>query len=138
MICPFCGIDKEKNRIIKEGEFTFVIFSDPRLMPGHLLVIPKRHVEKLSELSEKERKELIDNVIEFQEKILKKIAPGCDIRENYRPFQKQDNLKVYHLHIHLQPRELKDELYKECQIYETEVFKTLSEEEVKNISGLLE
>lgn len=138
MACPFCGIDKEKNRVLKEGEHTVVIFSNPRLMPGHLLVIPKRHVEKLSELKEEERKELIDNVMEFQEKILKKIAPGCDIRENYRPFQKQNDLKVHHLHIHLQPRDLEDELYKGCQIHETKVFKPLNGEEVKSISELLE
>ena len=45
------------------------MFSNPRLMEGHLLVIPKRHVEKLSELNEEERKELFDTVIEYQEKI---------------------------------------------------------------------
>jgi len=70
-------------------------------MPGHLLVIPKRHLEKLSELSKQEREELIDLIIEFTEKILNGLARGCDIRQNYRPFQTENNLKVDHLHIHL-------------------------------------
>ncbi|NTW27061.1 MAG: HIT family protein [Candidatus Moranbacteria bacterium] len=132
MICPFCEIDKEKTRTIKEGEHTLVIFSNPRLMPGHLLVVPRRHVEKLSELFEEERKEMLDFVIEFQDKILEKVARGCDIRQNYRPFQKQNDLKVHHMHIHLQPRELRDELYEKCQIYETELFKKLPDDEIKN------
>ncbi|PIZ88519.1 MAG: hypothetical protein COX90_04175 [Candidatus Nealsonbacteria bacterium CG_4_10_14_0_2_um_filter_38_17] len=66
MDCPFCNINKEKTRIIKEGKNVFVVFSNPRLVKGHLLVIPKRHVVKISELNAKEKKELFDTVIEFQ------------------------------------------------------------------------
>ncbi len=137
MDCPFCNINKEKTRIIKEGKNVFVVFSNPRLVKGHLLVIPKRHVVKISELNAKEKKELFDTVIEFQEKILKKISSGCDIRQNYRPFQKQGGLKVNHLHIHLLPREFEDELYQKCQINEKEIFTNLKEEEIKRISDLL-
>lgn len=133
MICPFCEIDKEKTRIIYKGKHCLVILSNPRLMPGHLLVVPKRHVEKLSELKEVERKELFELTIKFQEEILKKIANGCDIRQNYRPFQKQTNLKIHHLHIHLQPREFKDELYSVSQTYETDLFKPLNESELLTI-----
>ena len=137
MSCPFCNIDSEKTKIIKSGEHALVIFSNPRLMPGHLLVVPKRHVEKLSELSEDERKELLDLTMEFQEKILEKIAGGCDIRQNCRPFQKQSDLKVNHLHIHLQPKNFKDELYSKCQIHETEIFQKLSEEESEEMLKML-
>jgi len=130
MVCPFCHINKEKTRIIKEKKHIFVALSNPRLMPGHLLIIPKRHVEKLSELTEEEKNELFNTTIEFQEKILSKTACGCDIRINYRPFQKQDNLKINHLHVHLQPRELFDELYKKCQIFEKDIFKKLTKKEM--------
>lgn len=137
MDCPFCNINKEKTRTIKQGKHANVIFSNPRLMPGHLLVVPKRHVEKLSELKQVEKKELLDLVIEFQEKILKNIAGGCDIRQNYRPFQKQSDLKVHHLHIHLQPRKFKDNLYKKCQIFETDIFKKLSGKELEKVAQSL-
>ncbi len=130
MDCPFCNINSEKTRILKDGELVRVIFSNPRLMPGHLLVVPKRHVEKISDLNENEKQELFKTIIEFQEKILSKIASGCDIRQHYRPFQKQDRLKVNHLHFHLCPRELFDELYEKCQIFEKDVFKDLSPEEL--------
>ena len=133
MECPFCNINLEKTRILKDGNFTRVIFSNPRLMPGHLLVVPKRHVEKISDLDEKERKELFEMIVEFQEKILSRIAPGCDIRQHYRPFQKQDNLKINHLHIHLQPRENFDELYEKSQIFEKDIFKDLQSEELEKM-----
>lgn len=125
--CPFCEI-KDTNRILDETDKTLTILSNPALVKGHCLVIPKRHVEKLSELSEEEKEELFSQVIKIQEILLKKFG-GCDIRQNYRPFRKQNNLKVDHLHIHLQPRELFDELYKKCQIYEKEIFRKLSQEE---------
>ncbi|MFB6075592.1 MAG: HIT family protein [Candidatus Aenigmatarchaeota archaeon] len=74
MDCPFCNIDTEKTCILEEREHTRVIFSNPRLMPGHLLVIPKRHVEKLAELNKEEKKEIFDVTIEFEERILNSIA----------------------------------------------------------------
>jgi len=130
MECPFCNINSEKTRIVKEKEFVRVIFSNPRLAPGHLLIVPKRHVEKTSELNAEEQKELFETVIEFQEKILSKVSSGCDIRQNYRPFIPQGRLKVDHLHYHLIPREFKDEIYEKCGKFQDRVFKDLSPEEL--------
>jgi 8-oxo-dGTP diphosphatase len=134
--CPFCSPDVNK-RLVAERKSVNVILSDPRLMPGHLLVVPKRHVERLAELHDDERDELFRTVIEFQERILKDVAAGCDIRQHYRPFQEQDRLKVNHLHIHLQPRELYDELYEKCQISEKRIFKDLPTEELDRMRKLL-
>ena len=130
--CPFCSKIEPKSRIIDETNKTLTILSNPALVEGHCLVIPKRHVEKLSELNKEEKEELFSQVVKAQELLLKKFG-GCDIRQNFRPFQKQSNLKVNHLHIHLQPRELEDELYKKCQIFEKEVFKELSQEELDKL-----
>lgn len=136
MECPFCKIDEERTKIICEGKYTFVLLSNPRLMKGHTLIIPKRHVENLIDLNLEERKELFEKLFEFYNKILKKLARDCDIRCNYRPFQKQNNLKVNHLHIHLQPRELFDELYEKCQKFEKNIFKDLTKEEKEEVYNL--
>ncbi|MEK7538176.1 MAG: HIT domain-containing protein [Patescibacteria group bacterium] len=109
------------------------MFSNPRLMKGHLLVIPNRHVTKLGELTTRERRELWETVMRFQARITSRLASGCDLRQNYRPFQKQDRLKINHLHIHLQPRELKDELYRKCQIHEKKLFKMVTDHEIEEI-----
>ncbi len=138
MGCVFCEIidGKKPGEVISETKNTIAILSNPALMKAHCLVIPKRHVEKLSNLSEEERKELINEVIKIQEILLKKFS-GCDIKQNYRPFQKQDELKVDHLHVHLQPRELFDEYYEKSQVYEGNIFRDLSESELKKVKEFI-
>ena len=80
-----------------------------------------------------ELEDLWSLVIEFEEKILKHVAEGCDVRQNYRPFQKQSDLRVHHLHVHLQPRSFKDQLYEKSQIHETEIFEKLSAAEFEDV-----
>ena len=134
--CPFCTQVKEHG-ILKEGEHMYVIFSNPRLMPGHLLVISRRHVQRLSQLSEEERKELIDFVVEFEEKILEKLSSGCDIRQNYKPYVENSRTHVNHLHFHLHPRDLNDEMHQVIDPYHKPMFRDLPEEEKERISKLL-
>lgn len=136
MDCPFCSVDEIKNRIIKKGKYCFVTLSNPKLVPGHTLVIPFRHVEKASQLTKEEKTELFDTLIEFEEKILEKFSTGCDIRSNYRPFLKQNWIKVDHLHFHLQPRENEDELFQKVQIFEKNLWQMLSEEEKEKYNKL--
>jgi histidine triad (HIT) family protein len=138
MDCPFCEIYKNRTeRILRETEHTIVVLSNPKLMPGHLLVIPKKHVQKLSELELNERADLFNEVINLQEKVLEKISAGCDVSQHYRPFIPNSNLKVAHLHFHVRPRELDDELYLKTQIFESDVFKNLEENEVDYYKNLL-
>jgi diadenosine tetraphosphate (Ap4A) HIT family hydrolase len=139
MECRFCNLEeKESERILKVFTHCTVIFSNPRLMPGHLLVIPKRHLLNLCELSEEERKELFDVTITYQEKILKHVAPGCDIKQHNRPFITENDLKVDHLHIHLQPRGFEDELYLKSQIHDIQIFQKLTQVEVSELATLLQ
>ena len=133
--CPFCK--QERSLLIKNGKLVFVQLSNPRLVDGHLLVIPKRHVEQLSELNTEERDELLSLIAEFQAKITGRFATGCDVRQNYRPFLQQGRLKVDHLHVHLLPREFEDELYKKSMTFETEMFKDLTDEEKVRFVKLL-
>lgn len=133
MTCPFCEIEKQRTRIIEEGNLTYVFLSNPRLMPGHTLIIPKRHVVKPSELNSEEAKEVWEKICKYQEKIIANISEGCDLRENFRPFQKDGYIKQSHLHFHLLPRNNRDELYNRCQIYETNIFSELQPEEMETI-----
>jgi len=139
MDCPFCNIlKKEPERILAERENVIVFLSNPRLMKGHTLIIPRRHVEKLSQLDNEEKHELVETLIEFQEKILEKIAPGCDIRRHYRPFIGEIGNTVDHLHFHLQPRELADELWEKSQSKEREIFTELTERERREVKETLQ
>lgn len=137
MLCPFCQIVAEKSkRILRESPATITVLSDPRLMPGHLLVIPKRHVQKLSELADGERAELMNETILAEERLLTKF-PGCDISQHFRPFIPDNGLKVSHLHIHVRPRSLDDELYLKVQKFEHDVFAAASDAEEDEYRELL-
>jgi histidine triad (HIT) family protein len=125
MTCVFCDINNRE--IIRETENTITILSNPYLMQGHSLVIPKVHVEKLSELPDKIRYELIDETINVQELLMQRLdMPGCDIRCNYRPFMPDSKIKVSHLHFHVIPRYFGDELYEKSMIHEKNVFTNLT------------
>lgn len=132
--CPFC--DFKEDRMLKEGKYSYVILSNPRLMPGHLLIVSKKHLQRLSELTKDEREELMDFVIEFEEKILEKLASGCDIRQNYKPYVKNSKTHVNHLHFHLNPRELNDELHDKADIYRKPLYKKLPNEEKEKLFKL--
>lgn len=133
--CPFCDIAKE-DRILKEGRFAYVIFSNPRLMPGHLLVIPKRHVYQLTELIKEEKEEIFDFLVEFQDKIINKLSAGCDIRLNFKPYVKNSTTHVNHMHFHLLPRESQDELQQKAEQHKDPLYKILSEEEKTQLTSL--
>ena len=136
MECPFCNLDMEKTRILDETQKTRTIISNPALVKLPLLVIPKKHVEKPSELDKQEREEIFNQIIKFQELLLKKFS-GCDIKQHFKPFLKQDDYKINHLHFHIIPREFEDEIYKKCQINEKQVFKFLNQEELEEIKNKL-
>jgi diadenosine tetraphosphate (Ap4A) HIT family hydrolase len=135
-VCPFCPNANRHERTLYETNLITAFFSNPRLMRGHLIVAPKRHVERLHELTPAERHDLIDVATKLQEIILAHLAQGCDLRIHYRPFQKEDGLKVNHLHAHLQPRELFDDLYHRSQKFETAIYKPLTESERTRLETL--
>jgi len=132
--CPFCS---PKDRVLKENKQAQVILSNPHKVPGHLLVLPKRHVEKPWELTKDELTGIFDLIFEIEQKILGKLGDGVDIRQNYRPFLQQNDLKVDHVHFHIIPRSLEDYIYKVSEQYETQLFADLDQAEAKAVEDLL-
>jgi diadenosine tetraphosphate (Ap4A) HIT family hydrolase len=108
------------------------MFSNPRIVKGQLLVIPNRHIERMSELKDYELLELIHVTNKYCDKILK-FAEGYLIKNNYMPFLDESEKKVDHLHIHIIPRWNLDELYTKAIIHENELFKHLTEREYNEI-----
>lgn len=136
MSCPFCQADPKIFFVIEDKEFCRVVFSNPHLKFGHLLVIPRRHIERPSEMNEFERREVFDTILEYQEKILGKLAAGCDIRQNYRPFLPESEIKVDHVHFHLLPRERDDEICAKTK-EQASLFSPLTEEEMAKMLEII-
>jgi len=132
--CPFCNT---ADRVLKENENAKVILSNPRKMPGHFLVIPKRHVEEPWELKKEELTDIFDLIFFIEKKIIGKLGDGVDIRQNYRPFLEQSKLKVNHVHFHVYPRYFEDYLYKVSEQFEKDLFTDLDEGEQEEVAKLL-
>lgn len=132
--CPFCDLSE---RVLKENDLAQVILSDPHKVPGHMLVIPKRHVEKPWDLTDKELKAIFDLIFFVEQRVIGKLGDGCDIRQNYRPFMAQSRLKVNHVHFHVIPRSLEDYIYKVSEQYETDLFVDLDDMERDAIIDML-
>lgn len=132
--CPFC---EPKERVLKENEHAQVLLSNPRKVAGHFLVVPKRHVEKPWELTETELKDIFELIFFIEQKIIGKLGDGCDIRQNYRPFMPQNQLKVNHVHFHVIPRSLNDYIYSVSEKYDTQLFAELDDMERDEVSKLL-
>jgi len=97
--CVFCDVKEEK--IIYETKYSLII---PNMYPylyGHLLIIPKRHVINLEELTKEENFDLLDCIL-FAKKILTaELNPvGFNIGINLGEAGGSKD----HLHWHLVPR----------------------------------
>ncbi len=135
MNCPFCD---PAQRMLKENEHAAAILSNPRRMPGHFLVIPKRHVEKPWEITDEELLDIFSLIKFVQQKIVPALAEGCDVRQHYRPFVPDSKHKVAHVHYHVMPRSPQDRLYELMEVRDHELFEDLSQEEHDRIAKLLE
>lgn len=100
MSCIFCNIEKEK--IITENEAAFAIYDSFPVSKGHILVIPKKHINNYFEADAQTKEELWKLVDECKEIVDKKYNPaGYNIGINCGEAAGQT---VMHLHIHLIPR----------------------------------
>jgi len=134
--CAFCS-NEIKKRAIQEGKYSIVFLSNPRLMIGHLLIVLKRHVHKFSDLNKEEILEIFKFLAIYQDKVLKKLGKGTEIRQNYKPYKKDSHTHVNHFHFHILPREENDKMAKKIDIHRKPFYKKLSEKEKKKITILL-
>lgn len=133
--CPFC---EPKDRILQENSLALVLLSNPRKVPGHFLVIPKRHVEKPWDLTTKEVTEIFTLIFTIQKKTVGKLGDGFQIRQNYMPYVDEGKVKVNHAHFHLMPRYHNDYLHQVAGRYEDDLFADLDPAEHDAVATLLQ
>jgi len=118
-ICPLCQIAKGEETEIGNQEET-VVFRDEIITafiagkwwksnPGHIIIIPNKHIENIYDMPEVTGHKIAD----FSKKIAitMKKAYGCDgisTRQHNEPAGNQD---VWHYHLHVFPRYNDDNLY---------------------------
>lgn len=98
--CSFCRL--EKNRIRLESEFAVAFLDKFPVAQGHTLVIPKRHVASLFELSEEEQLAAWKLVAQMRAILVMELQPdGFNVGLNDGMSAGQT---VMHAHVHLIPR----------------------------------
>lgn len=104
MSCIFCKIiDGEiPAKKIFENDHAIAFLDISQVTEGHTLVIPKKHIKDLFELSADDAKEIFEVISVVANGIDKAYKPkGLNLINNNREFAGQT---VFHLHFHLIPR----------------------------------
>lgn len=133
--CPFCNF--KPSEVLKSNEHALVVLSNPRKVPGHILVLPKRHIEEPWQLTADELTDVFKLIFFVEQRVLGELGDGVDIRQNYRPFKKQDELKKNHVLFHVVPRSKDDYIYTTAERFERDLFADLDDLERKEVTKLL-
>ena len=100
--CKYCDPEYQKARSELENELFFANSDAHPVNPGHMKIIPKRHVDSLCELTDQEVIALRDLLVMVKGHIDQQHHPdGYNIGYNEGPEAGQT---VFHLHIHVIPR----------------------------------
>jgi diadenosine tetraphosphate (Ap4A) HIT family hydrolase len=132
--CPFCS---PLEHVVKENDLAQAILSDPHKVPGHILVMPKRHVEKPWDLEKVELLAVFELINFIEQRFIGHLGDGMDVRQSYRPFLPQDKLKINHMTFHVIPRSEDDYLHQVSGQYEDGLYAELDDLEAKEVNKLL-
>ena len=98
--CPFCP--PPSDRVVASNDLAVAIRDGYPVSPGHTLVIPKRHVASLAEVTKDEAAALWSLLAEARAQLDAELKPdGYNVGVNDGRAAGQT---VMHLHVHLIPR----------------------------------
>jgi len=140
--CIFCAQAEDDERISKlavfEDDFLMVVLNIFPYNTGHLMVVPKRHVNSMTDLEDEERNRLFKMVSKVEELQREVVDPaGIDVGIN---IGKAAGESIPHLHVQLVPIYEKDRGFMETSL-DTKVMKQSlpdTQEEYKERVDILE
>lgn len=102
MNCPYCtSLEIQKRKII-ENDLAFAFLGNMPIVPGHTLVVPKRHVAKYEDLTGEEMLAIEDLRVKILRALAKTFsAVGFNFAWNDEKIAGQS---VPHFHLHIVPR----------------------------------
>ena len=127
MECVFCEDPKVNNRIIYQNNCVKALLTVTPIVPGHILIMPIRHLKYWEDLTAEEKINLEEVRIKMKN-VLKKAfhAQGFNFAWNEELIGGQS---VPHLHLHVVPRKKDD-----AGIYDYEPRKFLYRPGSRNVS----
>lgn len=104
--CPFCRLKASGRTIVAESKKFIAVRDDYPVSKGHTLLIPKRHLHSLPELSEEDVVDLYRLLKKVKDRLEDEFEPdGFNIGVNEG---KAAGQTVFHLHVHVIPRYIDD------------------------------
>jgi ATP adenylyltransferase len=104
--CPFCdvpaGSDPERL-IVARGEWVYAVLNLYPYNPGHLMVVPKRHVAELEELDDEEAGQLT-SMTQHAIRVLKSVSGPHAFNVGLNLGRVAGGSLADHLHQHVVPR----------------------------------
>lgn len=103
--CPFCIAGFSEHAFIENGDF-IAVYNIAPILPGHSMIIPKKHIESILELSENQITELFSfarKVTVFLTDVFQGEGFDWSLQENEVAGQSVD-----HLHLHIVIRKTGD------------------------------
>jgi len=98
MSCELCT----PTDVVAENQVAYVRYDNHSLSPGHVLVVPRRHVADFFAMTTEEQSAVLQLLNEAQSKIQREQAPdGYNIGVNIGQAGGQSRM---HVHVHLIPR----------------------------------
>lgn len=102
MNCPYCTSPEIQKRKIVENDLAFSFLGNMPIVPGHTLVVPKRHVAKYEDLTGEEMRAIEDLRVKILRALTKTFsAVGFNFAWNDEKIAGQS---VPHFHLHIIPR----------------------------------
>lgn len=98
--CPFCG--KSEDEALAGNELALAFYDAFPVNPGHVLIVPRRHVETLFEARAEELAAICELLFEAKELLEEKFQPdGYNVGFNVG---RAGGQTIFHLHMHVIPR----------------------------------
>ncbi len=98
MNCPFCNYTI-KNSIVAETENFMAIYNIAPILPGHCIIVPKMHIERIRELNDALYQEMMNFTRQFTNDLCKVFGSNdfnWSLQEGSHAGQ-----TVNHLHLHI-------------------------------------
>lgn len=106
MACIFCNNQEIKERIVCENEFSFAFPTNIPIVPGHILLCPKKCVSSIDDLTPQEWEGILNLMNIIKPALIQTFqAEGFNYALNEGEVAGQS---VPHVHIHLLPRKKGD------------------------------
>ena len=107
MDCPFCTNQEVKDRIVIENDLAFAFPTNTPIVPGHILICPKRHIQYYEDATLEER----NAIEELRIKLKKALKTSLGV-QGFNWAWNEDKIggqSVPHFHLHVVPRKEGDQ-----------------------------